>query len=368
MTETLAPTTSGGTGSPPAPRRPGERWRPSKQGMIARGIVLAAILGFVAAAPLLVPAVQINIVSRIAVFAIVALSLNILVGYTGQVSLGHSAFLGIGAFATGFMITEAGLPWIAAIGAAILVGGLSAVVLGFVALRVKGLYLALVTLAFGLFAERVLFNITAITRGGAGMPADRPAWAFEDLTYAYVCIGALLLVWALDWRLTSSRAGRSIQALRDSEKVAASWGINVTNYKLLAFVLSGAIAGLAGGLFASIEQLVSPITFSFQLSLTFLLMVVIGGAASRPGVVLGAIVLESTAFFLDLIADAYPGFPIDGSAGPLVGAVLLLAVLLRYPGGIAQLLGGVFRWLSFQKFKGRPRDTVPAGGGEDVRP
>jgi branched-chain amino acid transport system permease protein len=368
MADTLAPSAAEGTSPAPRIRRPGERWRPSREGAIARLVVLAAILGFAAAAPLLVPSVQINIVSRIAVFAIVALSLNILVGYTGQISLGHSAFLGIGAFASGYIITEVGLPWAAAIGTAVAIGGISAVILGFVALRVKGLYLALVTLAFGLFAERVVFNITAITRGGAGMPADRPEWAFGDLAYAYVCIGALLLVWLLDWRLTSSRAGRSIQALRDSEKVAASWGINVTNYKLLAFVLSGAIAGLAGGLFASIEQLVSPITFDFQLSLLFLLMVVIGGAGSRPGVVLGAILMESTSFFLDLIADANPDFPIDGSAGPLVGAIFLLAVLLRYPGGIAQLLGGVFRWLSFQKFTGRPRDSVPAGGGEDVRP
>jgi branched-chain amino acid transport system permease protein len=367
MSETLAPTSREGTAPQQRIRRPGERWRPSKQGMIARIIVLVLVAGFVLAAPLMVPSVQINIVSRIAVFAIVALSLNILVGYTGQISLGHSAFLGFGAFATGYMITEVGLPWAAALGSAIVIGSLSAAVLGFIALRVKGLYLALVTLAFGLFAERVVFNITAITRGGAGMPADRPEWAFEDLRYAYVCIAALAIVWVLDWRLTSSRAGRSIQALRDSEKVAASWGINVTNYKLLAFVLSGAIAGLAGGLFASIEQLVSPITFDFQLSLLFLLMVVIGGAGSRPGVVLGAILLESASFFLDLLADAYAGFPVDGSAGPLVGAILLLGVLLRYPGGIAQLLNGPFRWLSFKQFKGQMRDSAPAGG-QDVRP
>jgi branched-chain amino acid transport system permease protein len=368
MADTLAPSAPEGTSTTPRVRRPGERWRPSRQGTIARLAVLALVVGFVLAAPLMVPSVQINIVSRIAVFAIVALSLNILVGYTGQISLGHSAFLGFGAFATGFVITELGLPWAAALGAAVVIGSLAAVILGFIALRVKGLYLALVTLAFGLFAERVVFNITAITRGGAGMPADRPEWAFEDLTYAYVCIAALALIWLLDWRLTSSRAGRSIQALRDSEKVAASWGINVTNYKLLAFVLSGAIAGLAGGLFASIEQLVSPITFNFQLSLLFLLMVVIGGAGSRPGVVLGAILLESTSFFLDLVADANPGFPVDGSAGPLVGAILLLAVLLRYPGGIAQLLNGPFRWLSFKQFKGRMRDSAPTGGGADVRP
>lgn len=369
MSDTLSRPAEPEVARPPR-RGPSQRWRPSRSGVIARVLALTLVLGIGLGAPLLVPTIQINIVSRIAVFAIVALSLNILVGYTGQISLGHAAFLGIGAFGAGYAITEAGLPWVAAQAVAIGIGAVTALILGFVALRVKGLYLALVTLAFGLFAQLVVFNITAITRGGAGMPADRPEWAFDDLIFAYVCIAALIVVWALDWRLTASKAGRSIQALRDSEKVAASWGINVTAYKLLAFVFSGAVAGLAGGLFASIEQLVSPITFDFQLSLLFLLMVVIGGAGSRPGVVVGAIVLESLAFFLDLAADIYPGFPVDGSAGPLVGAIILLAVLLKYPGGIAQLLAGVFRWLSFKPYRGGNRDAGPGAGsgGADVRP
>ena len=256
----------------------------SPLGLILRGVLMAALLGLVLAAPLLMPDAQVNIVSRVACFAIVALSLNVLLGYTGQVSLGHSAFLGVGAFSAGYAITELELPWIMAQLVAIGIGVLAALVLGIVALRVKGLYLALVTLAYGLFAERVLFGIGPITQGGAGMPAARPeAIGLNDVAYAYICIAALVLVWILDWRLTSSKAGRAIQAIRDSEKVAASWGINVTGYKLLAFVISGALAGLAGGLFASIEQIVSNLTFTFTLSLTFLLMVVIGGVGSRLG-------------------------------------------------------------------------------------
>ena len=372
MSETLARPVAppaGPTGAHEA-EGPGRPWRPSRPGMVARAAVLVALLGGVLASPLLMPEISINIYSRVVTYAIVALSLNILVGYTGQVSLGHAAFYGAGAFGAGIAITEIGVPWLAGIAVAIAVGGLAALLLGFIALRVKGLYLALVTLAYGLFAYQVIFGLGLVSRGGAGMPADRPEWAMGDLSYAYVCLAALALVWVLDWRLTSSRPGRAIQALRDSEKVAASWGINVTRYKLLAFVLSGAIAGLAGGLFGSIEQLVSPESFQWDLSLLFLFMAVVGGAGSRPGVVIGAVLLGFNAFFLDQLASRYEGLPVDGSAAGLVGALLVLIVLLWVPGGIAQMLRGVLRWLSFRSYTD-PRGKPPAamGGGEaDARP
>lgn len=313
--------------------------------------MLGTILGLTGVAPLLMPAVSVNVLSTVAVFAVVALSLNILVGYTGQVSLGHSAFVGVGAFASGFAMTELGLPWVAGVGVAIGVGALAAIVIGFVALRVRGLYLALVTLVYAVFAERVLFNIEALTGGGAGMMAPRPTWAMGDVPYAYLCIGAVVAVWLLDWRLTASKAGRAIQAIRDSERVAASWGINVTAYKLFAFVLSGAVAGLAGAMFASVEEIVSPLTFSFLLSLTFLLMAIFGGVGSRPGVVLGAVLFSFIGFTLDRVSNAVPGFPLDASAEPLVAALLVLIVLLFVPGGLAQLLRPVFRWLSFGSWR-----------------
>lgn len=353
----------------PSPARPA-RWRPSTGGIIARLVVLAALLGGVASIPLLVPSTDVNVVSRVAVFAIIALSLNVLVGYTGQVSLGHSAFLGVGAFTAGFGLTELGMPWAASAGLAIAIGGLAAMLLGGVALRIQGLYLALVTLAYGLFAEQVLFSIPAITGGGAGMPAPRPAFATGDVPYAYLCLGALAVVWIIDRRVTASKAGRAIRALRDSERVAASWGINVTGYKLLAFVLSGSIAGLAGALFASIEEIVSNLTFSFTLSLTFLFMAVIGGVGSRIGVVVGAALLGSMPFVLDRLAQNNPGFPVDGSAAQLLSALLLLLVLVFFPGGIAQLFASVVRWCSFRPWKASGRDSSATThtGGDSGRP
>jgi branched-chain amino acid transport system permease protein len=355
--------------APTSAERPGP-WRPSPAGMIARGVVLAGLVAFVLATPPMMPGVTTNILSTVAIYVVVALSLNILIGYTGQISLGHGAFLGAGGFAAGIAITNLNMPWAFAQVVAVLVGGLFALALGLVALRVKGLYLALVTLAYGLFAQEVLFGLGWVSRGGAGMPADRPEWAMGDVAYAYVCIAAVALVWALDWRLTSSRAGRAIQALRDSENVASSWGINVTAYKLLAFVLSGMVAGLAGGLFASVEELVSTQTFTLELSLMFLFMAVLGGAGSRPGVVLAAVLLGFLEFGLDQMSAAF-SWAIDGSAAPMFSALLVLLVLLFVPGGVAQMLGGVFRWLSFRPFRdSRGGDESPAaiGGGDGGRP
>lgn len=363
-----------------APRRARPApWRPSLRGRVARLAVLGGLVAAVLGLPFVVPDAQVNIISRVVVFAIVALSLNLLVGYTGQVSLGHSAFLGVGAFSAAFLLTRFGLAqefavpttsWLLAAAFAMAIGGLQALLLGGVALRISGLYLALVTLAYGLFAQRVLFNITALTGGGAGAQVGRPEFAANsDIIYAYVCFAALALVWIVDWRLTSSKAGRAIRALRDSEKVAASWGISVTRYKLLAFVLSGMVAGLAGALFASIETVISDATYDFVLSITFVFMVVVGGVGSRIGTVVGAAIFGSMTFVLDALAEAGRS-PVDGTAAQVVGALLLLVVLVRFPGGIAQLLAPVIRWCSFRRWRATSQATGPGAhtGGADVRP
>lgn len=364
MASTTAATPQADTtaGSASDPRIP---WKPSRAGVIARVAVLAVLLLLVLAAPHLVPATQVNIVSKAVVYAMVALSMNVLMGYVGQVSLGHQAFVGVGAFASGFFLTEAGLPWAFAIVLSVVVGGLQALFLGAIALRIRGFYFAIVTIAYGLFAQEVLFNIRAITRGGAGMPAERPAFALGDIPYAYLCMAFLALVWLFDWRLTASKAGRAIEALRDDKRVAASWGINVKGYTLLAFVISGAIAGLAGGLLASIEQIVVSTTFSFTLALLFVLMTVVGGLRSRPGVVQGGIVFASLGALLDAAHSAWSWWPFGVLWEPWIGAALLIVTLIQFPGGIAEQQAHLLRWLSFKPFHGEQRHG--GGSAEDDR-
>lgn len=262
-------------------------WRPSPQGFAARLIVFGLLAALLLAVPHLLPAKFVPVVIQAVTWSIIALSLNVLMGYAGQVSLGHAAFVGVGAFAGGIALTDMGLPYPVAMVGAFVVGGFLALILGVIALRVAGLNLAIVTISFGLLTQETLFNIRALTGGGAGKLAPRPSFAESDVLFVYFCLFVLVAVWAFDWRLTESKAGRAIQALRDDERVAASWGINVTAYKLLAFVIAGALAGLAGLLFAGKEQVASPGSFSFTASLTFLLMTVVGGLRSRPGVVIG---------------------------------------------------------------------------------
>lgn len=368
-------------GEPPPPLMV-ERWQPSGRGQTARYSAIGAIITIVLIFAAALPDIYTNLISRAAVFAIVALSLNILVGYTGQVSIGHAAFFGVGAFAAGYGLVELNLPWLFGLAVAAISGAIAALLLGVVALRVKGLYLALVTIAYGLFAQNTIFNFSGFTGGGAGRDAPRPIFGdapISDLQYAYVCIAFLIIFLVLDVLFAGSKAGRAVRALRDDERVAASWGINVTGYKLLAFVLSGLLASVAGGLFASIEQIVAPADFQFQLSITFLLMTVVGGAGNRWGVVQGGILFAVLANLLEAANTNFPFPPfsfITASAEPLIAAVLLLLVLTLYPGGIAQIQQRSLGWLGGKAYRSNEADplTEPprvmrvAGADQPARP
>ena len=282
---------------------PRVRWRPGRVGSAARLSVF--LVAFVVAfwLPHVLP--EPTIYMKALAFGVIALSMNVLIGYAGQVSLGHQAFVGVGAFTAGYLLDRMAIPWIPAMVMAIVLGALISLGLGAVALRVRGLYFALVTIAYGLFVERSVFSITAITGGGGGMPAPRPTFAQGDVAYAYLLLVLLVVAWAVDWRLTATKGGRAIQALRDDERVAASWGINVRAHMLLAFSISGGMAALGGAMFASIEQIVSPITFGLGLGLTFVLMTVIGGVGSRPGVVTGGFVFAALPALLSASHEAW---------------------------------------------------------------
>ncbi len=302
----------GGLDQPADPSDPRVRWRPSPGGYGARLAVFGVIIGLALWIPHALPAKFVPVAIQAVTYGIIALSLNVLMGYAGQVSLGHAAFVGIGAFAGGIILTDVGLPYPVAMLGALVVGGLLALVLGGIALRVAGLNLAIVTISFGLLTQETLFNIRSLTGGGAGKLAPRPAFASGDIAFVYFCLIILVLVWLFDWRLTETKAGRAIQALRDDERVAASWGINVTAYKLLAFIIAGALAGLAGLLFAGKEQVASPGSFSFTASLLFLLMTVVGGLRSRPGVVIGGVFF---AILPTLLGTAHEAWGISGPEG-----------------------------------------------------
>jgi branched-chain amino acid transport system permease protein len=301
--------------------------------------------------------------------------MNMLTGYLGQLSLGHQAFFGIGAFVAATFVTTYELPFVAGLVAGGLSGAVAAIILGGVALRITGLYLAIVTLAYGLLAENSLFLIRGLTGGGAGLPVNRPGAFATNSRFAYICLIVLALLFLFDWRLMKSKAGRAILAIRDDEKVAASFGINVTGFKLLAFVLSGVYAGLAGSLFAFQIGNVVASPFNLALALTFVLMAVVGGLGNRVGVMIGGAffavidtVLELVHNFIIWLVGLFGkelGHGLDPTLAPVIGAALLVLTLIGHPGGIGQQIAPIQNWVRGGRFdlhSGKDASGLKGGG------
>jgi branched-chain amino acid transport system permease protein len=191
------------------------------------------------------------------------------------------------------------------------------------------------------------------------VPADRPAGFEDPRLYAYICLVTLTLLFVIDWRLLKTKAGRAILAIRDDERVAASFGINITNYKLLAFVISGTFAGLAGGLFAHMLGTVSAENeFDLFLALTFVLMTVVGGLGNRVGVIMGATIFALLDELLELLIDgllhripflAWIPHP-EPIWVPVIGALLLVLTLIQFPGGIGQQISPIQNWIRGGRF------------------
>ncbi|HUF33883.1 MAG TPA: branched-chain amino acid ABC transporter permease, partial [Acidimicrobiales bacterium] len=184
--------------------------------------------------------------------AAAALALNLVMGYAGQISLGHFALVGVGAFTAGVLTSpdRLGLPFAVALPAAVVMGAAIAFVVGLPALRLRGLYLAVVTIAFSYAMEQSIFRAQAITGGSSGVEVPRPivgAFTFlRNADYLALLLVLIVLLWVVDVNVTRSKLGRAFQAIRADESVAASFGIDVARHKLLAFTISGAFAGVAG--------------------------------------------------------------------------------------------------------------------------
>ncbi|HVS69599.1 MAG TPA: branched-chain amino acid ABC transporter permease [Mycobacteriales bacterium] len=337
----------------------GSRVRPSALDLVPRAIAWLALAGVVAVCAGTGPTVA-DYATLAAIYVVVGLSLNVIIGYTGQLSLGHQGLVGSGALLAAYTSTAHNAPFVVALLFGALAGGICALVVGFVALRISGLYLSLVTLVFGVTLQQSLFQVNALTGGGAGEPANRPTFLRDNWRFFLVCTAIAIATIYLDFRLTRSKAGRAMLAIKSDERVAASMGINVVGYKLFAFVLSGLLAGLAGATLAFSSQQFTGSDYSFNLAILFVLMTVVGGAGSRAGVIVGSV-------FFALLGSLLPTlrpfvwfanlFPTQTAAnirqfGPgFIGALLLLLTLTFNSGGIAQQIAPVMRWLTGGPFK-----------------
>ncbi len=257
-------------------------------------IAYAALAALLLAGPLVLPKFFIGEAAATFIACIMALGLMVLTGFTGQVSLGHAAFVAIGAYAE-IGLLDAGLPFPLALPVAGAIAGLAGLLIGLPAIRVSGLYLAMVTLAFALVVEQAVGRWKSVTGGydGAQVPDARLFGANIGglVPFYYVCLAVLVLALLALINLTRGYVGRAFVGIRDSEAAAHALGIWVSGYKVLAFGISAAITGLGGALLAHQVQYVTPDVFSLNLSMQLVLMVVVGGLGSLRGAVLGAVLI-----------------------------------------------------------------------------
>jgi branched-chain amino acid transport system permease protein len=260
-------------------------------------ILLLSILGIAALAvlPLFVRnPYYLHLVETILIYAILLFGLDIVVGYTGQVSLGHAGLFGIGSYTAGVLYFKVGLPFLLILPASIGVTAVFGAVLALPALRVTGPYLAMVTLAFGTIIQILINEMTFLTEGPMGIKVPKPSFGgakLDEVEFFYVVAVLMVLSLIVVHRILRSNLGRAFQALRDSPIASDCMGVSVYRYKVYAFVISAALAGLSGCLYAYSEEYISPNTYNFELTILFLLAVIMGGRKSRIGSLIGALIV-----------------------------------------------------------------------------
>lgn len=282
--------------------------------VVTYGVLLALLL----IAPHVLSSYLMSQLVFVCIYAIVGVALLILTGFTGQASLGHAAFLAIGAYTAAYLQTY-NVPFPVYFLAAGLLTGIIGAMVGFPALRLTGIYLVIATISFALIVEEILARWESVTHGNEGMrvktlsllgvavPRDSP-------TFYYLCLAVLVLTIVGTLNLLRSPTGRAFVAIRDSETAARSMGVNVALYKVKSFAISAAITGFAGVLFAHKLSFISPEMFTLQLSIEFIIVILIGGTFSLHGAVLGAIFIVMIDPFLTYLKDDMPGI-IAGIAG-----------------------------------------------------
>ncbi|MEZ2144287.1 branched-chain amino acid ABC transporter permease [Bradyrhizobium sp. DN5] len=336
---------------------------------VTYGILVALLL----IAPYVLSSYLMSQLVFVCIYATVGVALLILTGFTGQASLGHAAFLAIGAYTAAYL-QKYNVPFPVYFLAAGALTGIIGAMVGFPALRLTGIYLVIATISFALIVEEVLARWESVTNGNEGMriktlsllgvtvPRDSPAFYF-------LCLAVLVLTIVGTLNLLRSPTGRAFVAIRDSETAARSMGVNVALYKVKSFAISAAITGLAGVLFAHKLSFISPEMFTLQLSIEFIIVILIGGAFSLHGAVLGAIFIVMIDPFLTYLKDDMPGIiagitatfgaspttagnvqskvaafaSLNGLKGAIYGIIIVLFVLF-------EPLGLYGRWLKIKLF------------------
>ncbi|MET4388781.1 branched-chain amino acid transport system permease protein [Bradyrhizobium sp. F1.4.3] len=337
--------------------------------VVSYGLLLAVLL----IAPYVLSSYLMSQLVFVCIYATVGVALLILTGFTGQASLGHAAFLAIGAY-TGAYLQKYGVPFPVYFLAAGALTGLIGALVGFPALRLQGIYLVIATISFAFIVEEILARWESVTNGNEGMRIKALSLlgvtvSRDSPTFYFLCLAVLVLTIVGTLNLLRSPTGRAFVAIRDSETAARSMGVNVALYKVKSFAISAAITGFAGVLFAHKLSFISPEMFTLQLSIEFIIVILIGGTFSLHGAVLGAIFIVMIDPFLTYLKDDMPGIiagvaatfgagtqgaanvqskvaafaSLNGLKGAIYGIIIVLFVLF-------EPLGLYGRWLKIKLF------------------
>jgi ABC-type branched-subunit amino acid transport system ATPase component/ABC-type branched-subunit amino acid transport system permease subunit len=301
--------------------------------------------------------------TRACIYWVLVSGLNLVVGFAGQIAIGWVALLTLGAYVTSVLTAGTAVPELSpylALAIAAVFGAIFGVIVGLPALRLRTFYFAMTTLGFATIVTQVALAWRTVTGGGVGVPGPVFPWPFDSpWGFYYFCLALAVVCTWMTMNVAASRFGRSLVAIRDAEVAAESVGISKPALLVTVFLFSGAVAGIAGGLFASLQSYITPDAFTFDLSVLFFIAILIGGRGSILGPLLGTIILT-----------ALPEF-----AAPLVAwstflyAVLLLVIVLAVPGGIAEMLDYKNRRPLEQHREIRPRpELLPQVMGERAQP
>ncbi|MCR4404296.1 MAG: branched-chain amino acid ABC transporter permease [Candidatus Acetothermia bacterium] len=311
-----------------------------------RFILWSGALCLLALAPLFLRSYTLYILNMAGVYLVATLGLNLLTGYTGQLSIGHAGFLAIGAYAGALLPAKLAVPFWLSIPLAGIISGLAGFILLIPALRLTAIYLAIATLGFGAAVAEILPRWTAVTGGYQGMKVPKAAFLGltldSDVKLYYLALIIVILMILLARNIVGSKLGRAFVAIRDQERAAQALGISLTKYKASAFFISAFYTGIAGALYSFVVGYISPGEFDLAKSLLIFMMMALGGMGSIPGSVVGAV-------FLTFLPHWLSGF--RGLQQFIYGAALVLVVIFA-PYGI---WGFVRRWTMPDKLQRLPR-------------
>lgn len=264
-------------------------------------------------APLFLSRYPLSILNEMGIAAIGAIGLNLLIGYTGQISLGHGAFLGIGAYTSGLLTGKLGLPFLVSLPLSGLMAAALGMIVGIPSLRLKGLYLALTTMAFSFIVEYILFHWD-LTQGNKGMAVPLASLGGlvikTETHYYYLVMTCVVLTTLASKNVLRTKIGRNLIAIRDRDIAAEAMGINLVKYKMIAFGVSSFYAGVAGCLMAHYQRWIVPDSFDFSLTIAYVAMIILGGLGSILGSIFGAILITGIppgiTFVTDLMKEEFP--------------------------------------------------------------